>query len=93
MPDTDTVCPVSVAVVELVETVPSDLVANNVPIPPWTFTDTELYPTTLMLSAFCVIGKLPLASSVAVTVTAFPVFVPPEMYPAELVTDGVTVTE
>ena len=38
MPDTDTVCPVSVAVVELVEIVPSDLVANNVPIPLGTLT-------------------------------------------------------
>ena len=92
MPDTDTVCPVSVAVVELVEIVPSDLVANNVPIPLGTSITISARLVTSYVP-FYVFVSLPLANSLADTVTAVPLFVPPEIYPAVLVTDGVTVTE
>jgi hypothetical protein len=42
---------------------------------------------------FSVIDFVPLSSSAAVTVTAVPVFVVPEMKPPVFVTLGVTVTE
>ena len=46
-----------------------------------------------MFVPFSVISLLPLTSSEAVTVTAVPLDVPAVIYPAVLVTDGVTVIE
>lgn len=42
---------------------------------------------------FAVLVSLPLTSSLALTVTAVPVFVEPVIHPVVLVTDGVTETE